>query len=78
MGTLLLDPGDGSGSTRATIWTVASARTLTAAVEGLVMKGTLSKAGLPEGWRVIDNRVLAHTLKTADPRAVEKVLGPAA
>lgn len=78
VGTLLLDPGDGSGGTRPTIWTVATARTLTASVEGLVMKGTLSKAGLPKGWRVISNRALAHALKAADERAVKGVLGPVA
>lgn len=72
VGTLLFDPGDATGN--ATIWTVATARTLTASVEGLAMKATLTKAGLPEGWKIIDNRVLAQTIKAADPRAVEKVL----
>lgn len=72
VGTLLLDPG--ANGARATIYTVASARKLTAVVEGIRVEAVLTKSGLPENWKIIDNRVLAQTLKSADPRAVEKVL----
>jgi hypothetical protein len=63
-GMLILDPGDGIGTP--TVWTVLSSgeapKTLIAHYGSCSCKSTLNKSGLPKGWKIINNRVLADLL----------------
>lgn len=71
VGTLLFNPNEAD---RPIIWTVAAARTLIANSDDIAMKGVLTKAGLPEGWKIINNRALAQTMKSAQPKALEGIV----
>lgn len=59
-GTLLLDPG--GPNMRPKVWTVVGAKTLLHFSEAVVQRATLTKAGLPEGWQVVENLSLARHL----------------
>lgn len=60
IGTLLLDPGDGLASPA--LWSVKSATKLICARDGVIAEATLTKSGLPEGWKIINNRAIAREL----------------
>lgn len=62
-GMLLLDPGDQGFGPR--VWTAIGAKTVIRQDEGTQVKATLKRPGVPEGWRVIDDRALAASLMEA-------------
>lgn len=65
VGALLLDPGEGSHP-RPKIWTVTSAKTVIYEEDYATVKATLTKPGLPKGWRRINNGALAQKLMADD------------
>jgi hypothetical protein len=64
-GDLLLEPSSRAGL-RPTLWTVQGSgkapKTLLANDEGTIMKATLRKSEVPEGWTRVKNRALAKHL----------------
>lgn len=58
-GTLLLDP-TGSGSP--ILWSVKNSTKLICVRDGAIMEATLTKPGLPKGWKIIENRAIAREL----------------
>jgi hypothetical protein len=60
-GMLLLAPSEGEYSSPK-IYTVLSAKTVVCHHGNCTEKATLSKSGLPKGWRIINNAPLAKYL----------------